>query len=77
MCTRSTSTAPTSAPANMAATEIRRRASLAPVAAANGPSAAIPVMVSVSTVVVRSGTASLRAVAFCAPMVAASTTISA
>ena len=38
-------------------------------------SAAIPVMVKVSTVVVRSGTASLRAVAFCRPMARARRTI--
>ena len=77
MCTRSTSRAPTRAPRNIAATEISRRATRAPVAPASGPSAATPVMVSVSTVVVRSGTASLRAVAFCAPMVSDKLTISA
>jgi len=72
-----TSRAPTRAPSSIAATEISRRATLAPVAPASGPSAATPVIVSVSTVVVRSGTASLRAVPFCTPMAAASTTISA
>ena len=75
MFTRSTSRAPASAPRNIAATEIRRRAAWAPVAPAIGLSAAMPVMVSVSTVVVRSGTASLRAVAFCAPVASESATI--
>src|ERR1035438_6091841 len=70
-----TSRAPIRAPSSIAATEISRRVACAPVAPATGLSAATPVMVSVSTVVVRSGTASLRAVAFCTPMAAASTTI--
>ena len=61
----------------MAATEISLRAAWVPAAPASGLSAAMPVMVRVSTVVVRSGTASLRAVAFCAPMVSESATISA
>jgi len=39
-------------------------------------SAAIPVIVKVSTVVVRSGTASLRAVAFCTPIATDTATIS-
>src|ERR1035437_5559692 len=65
-----TSRAPSRAPSSIAATEIRRRAAWAPVAPATGLSAATPVMVSVST-----GTASLRAVAFCAPIAAESTTI--
>jgi len=36
----------------------------------------MPVIVRVSTVVVRSGTASLRAAAFCVPVAAPSSTIS-
>ena len=56
---------------NVPRAEIRRRVTLL-----GSRSAAMPVIVSVSTVVVRSGTASLRAVAFCMPIAAASSTMS-
>ena len=67
--------APTTAPRNMATTVRPRRPALAPVRPAMGPSAEIPVMVIVSTVVVRSGTASFRAAAFWIPMEMPRTTI--
>jgi hypothetical protein len=59
----------------MATTETSRRPDFAPLPLTRPLSAAMPVIVSVSTVVVRSGTARRRAVAFCTPMDAASTTI--
>jgi hypothetical protein len=52
----------------MARTEIRRRPALDPPPPAKRLSATMPVIVRVSTVVVRSGTASLRAVAFWSPI---------
>ena len=63
----STSSAPTSAPASMASTEARRRHGRLGLAAPMRLSAARPDSVKVSTVVVRSGTAKARAVAFCNP----------
>jgi hypothetical protein len=73
LCT--TNAAPISAPTSMAVTDIRRRPARDPAPPATPLSAAMPVMVRVSTVVVRSGTASARAAAFCAPIEAASSTI--
>ena len=56
----------------LAAIEMRRREGCPPVPPASRESAAIPVSVSVSTVVVRSGTASRRAIAFWTPIASAS-----
>ena len=55
-------------PTNIAVTARSRRPAADPAPPAIALSAAMPVMVSVSTVVVRSGTASLRAVAFWIPI---------
>jgi hypothetical protein len=52
----------------MVGIESRGRPALAPLAPASVLSAAIPVMVIVSTVVVRSGTAIVRAAAFWIPI---------
>jgi|SRR5690349_10193636 hypothetical protein len=68
MCAQMTSAAPAKAPASMAATAIRRRPALDPCRLDRVLSAAMPVMVRVSTVVVRSGTASVRAAAFWMPL---------
>ena len=76
-CTCRIRTAPTSAPMNMAATEIRRRPDFDPFPPPSALSAAIPVTVRVSTVVVRSGTANRRTLAFCTPMARARNTMSA
>src|SRR5207253_5560157 len=65
---RATSQAPAAAPANMIATEATRRDQRGPSPPAAGESAASPVIVIVSTVVVRSGTASLRTTALRMPM---------
>ena len=72
----STSAAPITAPTSITTTAIRRRPARDPAPPASALSAANPVMVRVSTVVVRSGTASLRAPAFWIPIATASTTIS-
>ena len=69
------SAAPTSAPPNIDTTVSPRRPTRAPVPPAMGPSAEMPVIVMVSTVVVRSGTASFRAAAFWIPMEMPSVTI--
>jgi len=61
----------------MAMTASERRPSFEPRPPAMVESAAIPVNVIVSTVVVNSGTASLRAVAFWTPIAKARSTISA
>jgi hypothetical protein len=64
------------APASMAATATSRRPGLAALPPATAPSAAMPVIVIVSTVVVRSGTAGVPAAAFWIPIETARTTIS-
>lgn len=66
--TCSRSWAPMKAPRNMASTDRIRRPGRGAVPPAGAESAASPVRVSVSTVVVRSGTPSRRATAFCRPM---------
>jgi hypothetical protein len=58
---------------SIAITDTRRRPALAPLPPTRALSAAMPVMVNVKTVAVRSSAASRRAVAFCAPMEVAST----
>jgi len=57
-----TNAAPMKAPASVAKTAMKRRPNRDPSPPAIALSAAMPVLVKVSTVVVRSGTASLRAV---------------
>ena len=61
----------------MAATATRRRPDLDPFPPPSALSAPIPVTVMVKTVVVRSGTASLRMLAFCTPVARLRMTISA
>ena len=61
-------TVPSAAPATMQATEADRRAQPGPLPPASLDSEARPVRVRVSTVVVRSGTASFRTVALRMPM---------
>ncbi len=68
---------PASAPANIAATAAMRRRLADPGPPAKWASAARAVSVSVSTVVVRSGTAMRRATAFWPPSATASSTITA
>ena len=68
--------APSSAPTNMARTLTRRRPDLEPGPPTSRASAKMAVVVNVSTVVVRSGTATFRTVAFCSPMEPASRKIS-
>ena len=64
LSTFKTSAPPINAPSSIAATESARRASLEPCPPASAESAATPVKVMVSTVVVRSGTASFLAAAW-------------
>ena len=59
---------PNAAPANIATTAAIRRCKRGLVPPARDESAAMPVMVNVSTVVVRSGTANLRTAAFLIPI---------
>jgi len=59
---------------DMASTQSSLRPILAAAPQARRPSAKMPAIVGVSTVVVRSGTASLRAVAFCMLIAGASST---
>ena len=66
-----------SAPASMVTTGMSLPPAFEPGPPARALSAAMPVMVSVRTVVVRSGTAILRAAAFWIPIAVASATISA
>ena len=65
---RNRTRAPIAAPKNIDTVAIIRRPRRGFVPQARPESAAKPVSVRVSTVVVRSGTASRRAVAFCRPM---------
>ncbi len=69
--------APEAAPANMAATDPIRRCQRGLLPPANEESAAKPESVNVKTVMVRSGTASLRTVAFLTPIASAVRTIKA
>ena len=69
------SSAPINAPTSIAPTARMRRPIREPAPPASAESAAIPVSVIVSTVVVSSATASLRAVEFWMPMARASTAI--
>src|SRR5450755_31669 len=71
------SKAPIVAPRNMVMVATNRRAGWEFLPPASDESAAIPVSVNVSTVVVRSGTPRRRAVAFCNPIASASSTMSA
>jgi hypothetical protein len=59
---------PNAAPANIATTAVIRRCKRGLVPCAKDESAAMPVMVNVSTVVLRSGTADLRTAAFLIPI---------
>ena len=68
---------PNAAPANIATTAAIRRCKWGLRPRARDESAAMPVMVNVSTVVVRSGTASLRTAAFLIPIAMAVKAISA
>ncbi len=77
ICTWRTSRAPSSAPTNMAATARRRRPDLEPVPPPMTLSAPIPVTVIVNTVVVKSGTANFRILAFWTPVARLRTTMSA
>jgi hypothetical protein len=67
--------APAAAPASIASIEPSRRWGRAPGPDARALSAASPVRVSVSTVVVRSAAAMRRTVAFCRPKLAASAAV--
>jgi hypothetical protein len=68
-------TAPTAAPRNIAATAATLLANLGLLPFASEESAPMPVIVSVRTVVVRSGMASLRTAAFRVPIASAVNTI--
>src|SRR5438876_7834368 len=70
-----TSSAPTAAPTNMLSTDAPRRPARRLLPPASGESAASPVRVNVRTVVVRSGSAMVRTVAFLTPMASAVSTI--
>jgi hypothetical protein len=72
-----TSHAPRAPPPSMRATASRRRARVTWPRCPDRGSAPIPVSVMVSTVVVRSGTASVRAAEFCTPIATASSSASA
>lgn len=72
---RSRTSAPIAAPKNIDTVAIVRRPGRGFAPPASAESAAKPVSVRVSTVVVRSGTASRRAVAFCSPMAIESATM--
>ena len=77
LSTFKTSTPPINAPSSIAAMESPRRPSFEPCPPASAASAATPVKVMVSTVVVRSGMASFLAVAFWTPIATAKRTITA
>ena len=74
--TRMIRRAPPRPPTNMAKGESRRRPTLDDVPPARGPSAKMPVIVRVNTVVVKSGTASFRATVFWVPIATPSRTMS-